>query len=128
MKHFKIFMTVILAGCLALAFSAPAGAKNEKAKEMLKKEIEKADKESKKDAKEAKGDKKEDKKADAKQAKLVKENNKHAQRMAKIDRITKLGAEKKDKDLTAKAIMLRQKELTRHNKALERINKPEEKK
>ncbi|HNR88060.1 MAG TPA: hypothetical protein PKM65_06945 [Spirochaetota bacterium] len=112
MKQIKPLLAILLAGCLVLTLGVTADAKSEKAKPDSKKSV----------AKDA-TDKKQGKANQTKEQKLLKENNKHTERMAKIERLTKLADEKKDKDLKKKAEKIREKELNRHAKALERINK-----
>ncbi len=49
--------------------------------------------------------------------------NKHNERIAKIDRLKEIADEKRDKALRKKAEQLRDKEMKRHRKALDRIEK-----
>ncbi len=57
----------------------------------------------------------------AKAKQRTQERRKHLQRLAKIDRIAEIGAEKKNENLVEKAKMLREKETKRHRRALKRI-------
>ncbi|HPV40238.1 MAG TPA: hypothetical protein PKX40_03600, partial [Spirochaetota bacterium] len=58
-----------------------------------------------------------------KKSRLTKEMNKHNERIAKIDRLKEIADEKRDKALRKKAEQLRDKEMKRHQKALDRIEK-----